>query len=285
MKQYINLILFAGVLTLLCTACKKEKNLEPTEPQSFYQLPQGNQAYDDVFVKFHQDYGTYFLYRFSDNDFRWNGTSRLLYMAKNAGEEQITSAYNFIKQAFLDDYTPEKLKQLLPYKILLSSGIHQLTVNASKPTGYDTLATNIGLYTGINHVTFGYANATLSAMTAAQKLELQANLHKSFFSYALSREKITVPAAFTALFNATGNSATAYKSLGFLEFQRSYTVNMDFAAYIYNALRYNERQFSALYLTAAFDGSGLVAKKYALVKQYLLAEWNIDTEIIANRGL
>lgn len=285
MKTYFHLIILSGAILALLQSCKKEKALEAAPAQEFYQLPQGSQEYDNTFVKFQQDYSTYVLYRFSDNDFRWNGTSRLLYTAKNAQEAYIANAFGFIKQAFLNDYAEDKLPKLLPYKILLSSGIYQLTANASKPTGYDTLSVNIGLYTGINHVTFGYANNTLATMTAAQKQDLQANLHKAFFSYALSRDKIKVPESFSALFNVTGNSATLYKGLGFLEFQRSYTVNMDFSTYIYNALRYNQRQFSTLYLGTTFDTSGLVAKKYAIVKQYLAEEWNINTETIANRAL
>lgn len=285
MKTYFNLILLAGAITLLFPSCKKDEAPEASTPEVFYQLPQGDQPHDATFVKFQQEYGTYFLYRFSDNDFRWNGTTRLLYMAKNGEEVYIPAAYSFINRAFLSDYAPEKLQELLPYKILLSGGIHQLTVNASKPTGYDTLSTNVGLYSGINQVTFGYANPAISTLTAVQKLDLQANLHKAFFSYALGREKVKAPDAFSALFNVTGNSATAYKGLGFLEFQRSYTVNMDFAFYIYAALRYNETQFRSLYLGTAFDSSGLVAKKYAIVKQYLASVWNINTETIANRAL
>ncbi|RYF26515.1 MAG: hypothetical protein EOO42_01355 [Flavobacteriales bacterium] len=285
MKKYIHIICLIAAVSLLLQSCKKEKELVASPAQVFYTLPQGNQPYDQTFVKFQQDFGTYFLYKFSEDDFRWNGTSRLLFMAKNAEEANIQEAYDFIKKAFLDDYTKEKLQQLLPYKILLSAGVHQLTANLSKPTGFDTVATNIGFYTGVNHVTFGYANSTLSTLTPVRKLELQANLHKSFFSYALSREKIAVPSAFSTPFNITGNSATAYKGLGFLEFVRSYTVSQDFATYIYTALRYNKQQFTSLYLGSVQDPSGLIATKYAIVQQYLLQEWNINTETIANRAL
>lgn len=284
MKTYYYLI---GLCTLIVSlnACKKEDTPVASPSNEFYTLPQGNAAYDDLFVQFQKDYNSYILYRFSENDFRWNGTSRLPYMAKEGEPAAIMDAFTFIQKAFLSDYSKDRLQQLMPYKILLSAGIYQLTVNTAKPTGYDTLTTNIGLYSGINHVTFGYVNSTLKTLNSSKKKDIQADLHRTFFTQALGRQKISIPSSFTALFNATGNSATAYKGLGFLEYQRSYTVDMDFLAFIYYALRYNEIQFKASYLTTAFDTSGLIAKKYALVKKYLKDNWEIDTEIISNRDL
>ncbi|WP_437920358.1 hypothetical protein [Sphingobacterium sp. LRF_L2] len=283
MKNIVKILLL-GCFVSLFSACEREESLTASAAQEFYQLPQGNAAFDSEFLAFYEAYGTYILYNFTDNDFRWNGTTRLLYMAKNADEMYISSAYAFLRKAFLDDYEAEKLQQLLPYKILLSAGVHQLTVNAAQPTGYDTVATNLGVYTGVNHVTFGFANSSLESFSVTQKRDLQANVQKAFYTYALNRGKVTIPAAFTALFDVTGNSTTAYKGLGFLEYQRSYTVSLDFLMYVYAALRYNEEEFASLYLTSSFDTSGKVAKKFAIVKAYLEDEWGIQTEVIANRA-
>lgn len=280
MKKYIYTI---GILIFLLTGCQKEEKLTASTIETFYQLPQGNQPYDATFVAFQKKYGTYFLYKFVDNDFRWNGTTRLLYMAKQGDTAFIQEAYDFLDKAFLQDYADDKLQQLLPYKILLSEGIHQLTVKATNPTGYDTLALNTEVFAGVNQVTFGYTNANLKGLSAIKKTELQANLHKTFFTYALGRNKLTVPTAFANLFVATGNSSKTYKNLGFLEYKANYTVSLDFLLYVYSALRYNETQFKALYLTTGFDTSGLVAEKYAIIKDYLKTVWGIETESIANR--
>lgn len=284
----MNRILFVPVflvLAALFTACEKEAALVASAPQEFYDFPQGNNAYEAEFEAFYQQYGSYVLYRFSDNDFRWNGTTRLLYMARQAEPAAIAPAFDFIKKACLQDYSEERLQTLLPFKILLSAGVHQLTANANRPTGYDTVATNLGVYSGLNQVTFGYANAQLGSLTASQKLDLQASLHRAFFTQALSRAKFEVPAAFAALFDATGNSATAYRSLGFLEFQRSYTATLDFLMFVYATLRYNQQDFTTRYLGSTLDPSGRTALKYALIRTYLSEEWGLAINEINNRAL
>ncbi|MDE7073483.1 MAG: hypothetical protein K2O69_00285, partial [Odoribacter sp.] len=66
-NRLLLLLLMAGILV----ACEEDK-LNPSEPQEFYEFPQGNADYDREFVAFYEKYNTQFLYKYNESDFRWN---------------------------------------------------------------------------------------------------------------------------------------------------------------------------------------------------------------------
>ena len=115
------LLLMAGIIV----ACDEDK-LTPSEPQEFYEFPQGDSDYDREFVTFYEKYNTQFLYRYNESDFRRNVTSYIPFYSVPADEAYVEKAYHFIKERCLDTWGEGFYKNILPMRILLSSKIYSV---------------------------------------------------------------------------------------------------------------------------------------------------------------
>jgi hypothetical protein len=90
-------ILYPLILLLMAAGCKKEDAIVPDKIVPEYSLPQGNHPYDTQIVDFHNKYGCYILYKFTEKDFKWNITNNLLYTADQGDENYIAPALDALE--------------------------------------------------------------------------------------------------------------------------------------------------------------------------------------------
>ncbi|MDE7373956.1 MAG: putative zinc-binding metallopeptidase, partial [Odoribacter sp.] len=175
-NRLLLLLLLAGILA----ACEEDK-LTPSDPQEFYEFPQGNADYDQEFVAFYEKYNTQFLYKYREADFRWNVTEYIPYYSVPANEAYVGKAYRLIKEKCLDAWGETFYKDMLPLRILLASEVYNWEskdnwvrdpeTGESVNQKYNDTTWYATAY-GLNHVTFGCTSDKLDNLTPKEQLNL-----------------------------------------------------------------------------------------------------------------
>lgn len=296
------LLLMAGIIV----ACDEDK-LTPSEPQEFYEFPQGDSDYDREFVTFYEKYNTQFLYKYNESDFRWNVTSYIPFYSVPADEAYVEKAYHFIKDRCLDAWGEDFYKNILPMRILLSSKIYSVEVNYRwgyndegeyvQTRVYDT--TYHAATYGLNHIAFGYTSEVFDELTPAEQLNAVGELNKSLIGYAASRDKIVIPTEFVEWYDKYRNSVWegAENRYGFLEYYKDMDVAYDFGLYVKYLTTMSEEAFKAWALSDDVDTSQdwdqtsgtykrtyAITNKYEIVLEYFKTEFNIDLHAIGNQA-
>ncbi len=274
---------------MLC-ACS-EKSLTASEPQEFYEFPQGNAAYDQQIAAFYDKYNTQILYQYRESDFRWNITSSLPYHSSQADKDYVGKAVGLIVNDWLGLWDDDLLTEWLPYRILLASEIH--TVTGSGNVYYPAVY-------GLNHIAFGHASEKIDQMTAAERRTAIGTLNRSLVAYAAAKGKLVIPAAFIALHRTTnqgqgGNytGSWGYNGYGFLEYlDGGQSPAYDLGTYVKYLTSMTEADFKAWALSDAIDCSEvwdqsigqwgayvkthLIRQKYEVVLKFFKDEYGID---------
>lgn len=280
--KYISCLL---VLAIVVGACSKEEKLAPTDQTIEYKLPQGNHDYDPTLVKLNQDYGTFFLYKFSKIDFAAtpvydNGGNFIdTYAADVADEARVGNTLSFIQKNWLAYYPDAFLKQQLPFKVLLAQNVRGLK---SPFTKYNVIWNS-------NQFTVSNFSADFDAMTPVQKRTFMSNIHEEFWNFMLTRLKIEVSAEFSTVSNYAQVATVANMyTFGFLIPMTSSTqdkINLDFKSYIKAITSTTKAQLDATILSPTVDVNGLVRKKYNFIINYYKTKYNIDLQAIGNAGV
>lgn len=301
MKKLLYMVLLA--LPLAFTACSNDDVDGPSESGLGVEFPQGNNAYDQEFVQFKNNYGTMVLYRFTDAQFRWAVTEYIPYYGNSADEAYVQQAWDLIK-ADLSLWPDEDLKKWLPYQIFLCDSVWKLDNGSwnSETQKYNRVKTPRNSCYGYNHLAFGFANASVASLTAEQKKEIVGDVAYALIGYAASKGKLAIPADFQTLFTDSKNYYATYMSTyfggwgynaaGTLDGSAAidnYTVYHDFATFVKYMVTMSPEAFEAKYLDESFDNGAewsnaenayvaqyRVKRKYESVKTFFKDELGID---------
>lgn len=262
-------------------ACKKKEGeiiSDTLEPE--YMLPQGNHPYDARIVNFYNTYGCYILYKFSAKDFAWNINSNLGFVADQGDEAYIEPALEALDKYLLELYPDDFLKKALPYKIILSSLIRELSV-AGQP-----MPTPVNSVSSVSQFTFGHASSRLATLTPAQLKVMKAELHTEFWRQATAYGKIPLPPLFVNATDYTTVIFQARKNAGVFQLKPNVkaTAHTDFVLFI-NAIATSTRQQleQSLFLPAN-DPNGKYKLKYNFIINYYKENYNVDLETLAQNN-
>jgi|GEM_PF-893124 lipoprotein len=304
-----NILFILLIFTGLFFACG-EKDLTPSEPQTFYEFPQGNADYDQEFLAYYEKYNVQFLYKYKESDFRWNVTEYIPYYSVQADEAYADKAFHFITENSFAIWDEDFLRKILPLRVLLASEIYSVTERydyvydeETQEWGsvkvYDT--TYHAAASGLNHIAFGHTSEKFDQLTENEKLNATGEITKSLIVYAASRDKIEIPTEFSDLFNNSSNTENqgqwGYNGCGFLEYYKNIDVNYDFGLYVKYLTIMSEDEFKAWALSDSFDVSAewdqssgtykrtyLIKQKYEIVLDYFKTKYNIDLHAIGNQA-
>jgi hypothetical protein len=278
-QQNMKLKLLFPVLSLIIASilgCKKESTIQPDILQPEYTLPQGNHPYDSKIVDFYNKYGTYFLYKFTEKDFRWNISDDIEYVADPGDQNYVGESLEIIDKQLFAFYNESFLKVSLPYKILLSSRVRALVMN-------DTLATPVNAVSTFSHLTFGQASSRLSQLTQEELRELKADLHVAYWSQAISNRKVKLPPAFV---DATDYSLVMEfnkKRYGVFDtHEGGVNADSDFIDYIGVIVSNTSEQLENTIFLVQNDPAGRYRYKYNAIINYYKSTYGIDLQFIGN---
>ncbi|MBO4606435.1 MAG: hypothetical protein J5682_00870 [Prevotella sp.] len=293
MRTKILILLSLGAL-LGFSSCSEEE-ITPSADNRLVEFPQGNNSYDAEIVQIYQKYGTQMLYRYSDAMFRWQITDQLGYVSRPADEQYVDAAVRFIKNNCFQFYREDSLKAYLPYRIYLArdlgrlfqySGLDAAGNNVSiRDTIWHTAATN-----GYANLCFGLACQRLTTLSDDSLRLAKGELNAALLTNAISQGNIRVPTTFTKeeVSNVNwSNYVGSYNTYGLLEYldAKTFTAAQDFVVFLKYLIAYPKEMFDERYTIKTFDTSGRIARKAKAAKDWMLSEYGIDLEAMAEAAI
>jgi hypothetical protein len=303
-------IFIAGsIAAAALVSCKKDVAIgPPVEIKPDYVLPQGNasSADNDRIQKLYNDYGSYFLYVFTQKDFEWTQST-------STGNSKIDTAvlgnpqYVGDMLDFLDDvwlkFLPEDFKKKggIPYRVFMADSIRQYRFGY--PPGMEHLYFDYKV-TG-KALAFAGMNIGLRSMTPEQKLAKKNVLTGAIWNYYLGNNVLDIPQAFYNVSNYTAavpatpvNAANpanleAYRQKGFLP--SSYNTvtgapfewlsgswswpsakSYDLSSFIFHVTQRTDAQM------APYLSYPLIKQKFDILVNHFQSKYGIDVRAIAN---
>lgn len=305
----------AAIAICAISACSNsEGDLTPSGDALTYKLPQGNNDYDQTIVDFYNKYGTYILYQFNDKDAYWtpsgwkNGAEGAMsaggkqgYLVKASESANIKQQLSLLKEVWFDSYTDKFLKAYLPAKILLCSEIDSIVYDWSSYP-FKLKGVKIGAWYNYYNICTSYGNSDVNSMTATDKRIFKDKINRVFIQSIIERAIVTLPDEFTSATNYTGvlsisdntklwargtfpdgYSATPLRDWGF--FMRMMVCHTyDFLstppAYI-DTYDTSEASWEGI-LSPEKDVNGIIKKRYDMVRNYYIKNYDIDLQNIGN---
>ncbi|MCZ4245043.1 hypothetical protein [Pedobacter punctiformis] len=190
-----------GLLLLLINACKKnEAPLTPSDTPEFgYTLPQGNHDYDQRILGYYNRWGTYVLYKFTQQDitFQLNDYDKN-YKTVPADGAYINPQLDLLESTFFKYYSDSTLRKYLPTKFFLCSSL------LSGTTSVNAYLTNLAnTYQG-GFQSFA-ANGGSSTVSTINKTIYRSDLNFSFLRKMDMDFKIPESPLFLSLSDYTSN--------------------------------------------------------------------------------
>lgn len=257
--------------------CSKEAAIKPDEVKPAYSLPQGNHPYDNQIMDFYRNYGCYILYKFSEHDFNWNITVNIPYVADQGDENYIAQSLEALDKNLFSSYPAAFLKIALPYKIILSSRIREVSAFL------DTLDTPVNSVSTSSHFAFGRAGSSLATMTADELKLMKADLHKAFWDQAISLNKVPLPPAFVAATNYADVYPWNKAQYGAFMSDDDYTLDVyeDFLGYIDVIVSNTPQELEQSLFLRQNDPAGKYRLKYNIIINYYKQAYGVDLQTIA----
>ncbi|MBO9632449.1 MAG: hypothetical protein J7578_04980 [Chitinophagaceae bacterium] len=303
-------IFIYGLLTVtIFASCKKDKAIgPPVEIKPDYVLPQGNASItdNDRIQQLFNDYGSYFLYVFTQKDFEWTQST-------STGNSKIDTAvlgnpiYVGKMLDYLNDiwlkFLPDNFKKKggIPYRVFLADSIRQYRVGY--PPGMEHLYSDYK----VSGKAFAFTgmNIGLTTMTADQKLAKKILFTGAIWNYYLGNNIIDIPEAFYTVSNYTAAAPTtpinalnpanleAYRQKGFLPSSYNAVSGGAFewhnGAYSWTNAKSNDIASFLLHVTQRSDAQMAPYLSYPLIKQkfdilvnHFQTKYGIDVRAIAN---
>lgn len=279
MKDKIKII-FLTLFTISVLGACKEAVLQPSEQQpQQYSLPQGNYPFDQRIVDFHKKYGTYILYKFTEKDFRWNFTTPLSYSGIPADPDRVEKALNFLDKELFGYYNEELLKQLLPFKFMLSKEIRWLNVTPGDPDPGP-----IDAVCSESHVAFGHVDPRWESFSEQKIRAVKGSLHGTFWQSAIERKKIEKAPNFMKGIDYSNVGSWNYRGLGIFD-SKSNRAHLDLGDYIARITSHTLAELEALYFNPEFDPTGIYREKYEALIAFYKQNYKIDLQAIGDAKL
>lgn len=176
-------------------------------PDMEYKLPQGgNDAADATILQWHDAYGTFFLYDFTDKDFTWTMVDNAslgddVYQYEKIDPADVPALLSLLKDTWLDLYTADFLKRYLPRHVFMVKSL-QLGVQDSwwsdDYTWHDIAARSLD-----NQMAVGSMGKNTGDFTSAEKQAYKGYLNAVFLSYLFESGYIAVPESFYSVSDYT----------------------------------------------------------------------------------
>jgi hypothetical protein len=275
-------IIFTAVFLMAMTiiGCKKDAPIRPDQLEAEYKLPQGDHPYDRTILDFYQKYGTFFLYKFNSKDFRWNITANIPYTADQADEAYVAPALEMLDKKLFSFYSEDLLKQVLPYKIILSSRIRE--IKTAYNGGLDTLERPVNSASSTSHFAFGMVSARLGQLNAAELKVMKGDLHQGFWMQAIYGGKLQVPPLFASSTDYSMVGEFSRKNYGVFVVRDNMTFKEDMGDYINAITSHSYQELEAQVFNTENDPRGRFFYKYKVIVNFYKAEYKIDLQAIGN---
>lgn len=314
-----NKSIYIGLLLLLifAAACYDEKDLKPSGVTSSYSVPQGTHDYDDAIVDIYNRYGVYLLYKYTDKDTYWTPsgwmdgalgeTGKSGYIIAPVDENYVGEQVELIQDAWFDTYSDEFLKEFLPIKIMLCSDIDSVYMVwdfSSYPFKQVYEGKKVKAWYNYDNICVSYGSEAVTQMTKADSLAFRHKMNQTLIESMIGRKKSVPLKEFEKITNyQTDNinymSASNLWKLGVpRSVSYNVTVENDWKSFLLMMVTFSEEFLTRTpeynsdwdYTMQNWDGilnpvkdvNGLLKKRYDIVRDYFIENYNMDLQKIGN---
>ena len=308
------LYIFLAITTLFSCSSTEEDVLEPSGIKTGYTVPQGNNAYDLDITNFYNKYGSYLLYDFTLKDAYWtpskwtNGSpatdtdnGKLGFIVQMPDTNYITPQLDLLNETWFNHYSDEFLDKFLPVKILLCSQVQYCNYDFSsfpaKIKGADVPA-----YYNFDNICVSYAKEEVLNLTTAQIAAFEKGINRVFVDCMFGQGKLKPTDLFNSSANysiaSTQNTNTKLWTIGILQPYYAASPENDWKQFVTMMILYSEAYLNKEVatvndndtketswegiFTSKKDKAGLLKKRYTIVRQYYIDNYNIDLQTIGN---
>lgn len=290
-------VIAAGLLLpmfALLASCSDEADPQPydgDEPVVHESsLPQGNHSYDNTIMAWHQTYGIYPLYKFSDEDWFWSVTGDIRW-SYDAAQDQTNGGYHIyqgdeayvgnlvslVQQRVLRYFPDSVLKTILPQKLLLAGRIvhNPGSLHGEVP---ESQYTDENTLSGMDYVAFAGATEKIVSMTRKDSVSFTTDAVSMLIDQALDNGRMSMDETFGTLtdYTATYSSSSALRAGLFSQY--TYAASQDWEKYVNVIISTPYSTMQTKYL----QKYPMIKQKYQLVVDYFLKHYNIDLQQIGN---
>jgi len=311
MKIYSKIFILLAAMAIISSCAKKEETLTPSNINLTYKLPQGNNAFDQTIVNYYKTYGSYMLYQFTERDAYWTPTGWKRPVLNDAAgswsgidvspaeTSAVEAQVDLINKSLFTLYPAAFLKKYLPAKLLLCNKVDSIyTTFVFTPT-YVTNKNikKIPAFYSYDNIYINYGNSTVAQLTAAEKLAFLARLNQVFFQSINERGMILPSVEFmnSADYASTNSTqAVAYSKGLIANSNNTITPTADWNAYVMAMVTLSEADLNrsvvntdksaAGILNATKDSNGIIKKRYAIVRNYFINNFQVDLQAIGNKA-
>lgn len=317
MKTIYSKLVYCAVMAIMLFSMSScgysEDELEPSGDALSYKLPQGNNDYDQMIVDIYNKYGTCLLYKFEDKDAYWtpsgwkNGIEGTMdkgksgYKVAPSDAAYVKQQITLLKEVWFDSYSEKFLKAFLPSKILLCSEVDSINYDWSS---YPFMISGfkVGAWYNYYSICVSYGNSDISAMTADDKRKFKDKINRVFVESMKERSLFKPTDAFTSATNYTGVSRVSDNAELWARgtFPQGYeaTSLRDWGIFMLMMVCHSESflttppAFNNPYdsseaswegiLDPGKDTNGILKKRYDMVRNYYIDNYDIDLQKIGN---
>jgi hypothetical protein len=279
----------------------------PVEPEYVFPQTGASQAVTDKIVTLYNDYGSYFLYDFTQKDFEWTlatgaGSMTNIDSAILGDPLHVGPLLDFLEQVWLD-HIPERMKkgQGIPYRVFLVDEIKRRRAGTGYPPGMEYLYYNYKV--SGKSLAFAGVNEAFGQMTAAEKMTRKNELVGVIFDYYANIGLIAFPDEFytvsdygpqptTPVNAANPTNVEAFHQRGFLPSSYSganvyYWLSNAYSwtnarTNDFNSFRAHLFQRTDEQMAPYLDNYPLIRQKFDLLVDHFMNEYGIDVRAIAN---
>lgn len=313
MKKYITAIIAIVIVAIILQSCtKKEDALVASTENQGYVVPQGSSDYDTTILNFYKKYGKYLLYKFTDKDTYWtpsgwknatNATGNWVagYLVTPSNPASVKKQLAIINKQWFGLYSDKFLIEFLPTKIMLCS-----TVDSAYPV-FNFTTTPVTTTKGAKAVAawYNYDNICVSnggangvdTMKTRDSINYLAKANRIFIQSIIGRNLNKANTDFTILTNyslTTITSNAAAYSNGILPPYSGANANIDWGSYMLAMVTTSTANLTrsvvntdATYngiLNVTKDANGIIKKRYDIVRNYFITNYNVDLQAIGNQA-
>lgn len=298
-------------------SCYDEKDLEPSGITSSYSVPQGTHDYDDVIVDIYNKYGSCLLYKFTDKDTYWtpsgwmNGVlgvdGKNGYLVTPADEKYVGEQVDMLEKLWLSSYSDEFLKEFLPVKIMLCSEIDSVYVSwdfSVTPVQTKYLGQEVQSWYNYDNICVSYGNVAVTQMTKEDSLAFRSRISRTFVESMIGRGKTAPTQEFSESANYNISSSDMYTASKLWAAGIPQLVNYaisednDWKTFMMMMVLCSEEFLTRVpeynndwdYTAKNWDGilnpvkdvNHLLKKRYDMVRNYFIENYNMDLQKIGN---
>ena len=290
---------------------------EYTEDTTYSLWLVGGDDYDDVIVEYYNKYGSCLLYKFTDKDTYWtpsgwmNGVlgvnGKAGYLATPADEKYVGEQLDLIQKLWFSSYSAEFLKEFLPMKIMLCSEIDSLYVTwdfSVTPMQMVYLSKDVRSWYNYDNICVGYGDIAVTQMTKKDSSDFRSRMNRIFVESMIGRGKTAPTKEFGESANYNISSSDMYTASKLWAAGIPQLVNYSISEsndwktfllmmvlsteeFLTRVPEYNNNWDSTSknwdgILNPVKDVNGLLKKRYDMVRNYFIENYNMDLQKVGN---